>query len=80
MGPHSDLFAVCERSLSDEQRAVVVRWAVGDFRADDEQLTAAEVVVEHGSAGAVSADSACPCCQQPDVIRLSCPRLMRQRP
>ena len=40
--PPSNLFAACQLSLSDGHRAVVARWAAGDFRAGDEQLTAAE--------------------------------------
>ena len=44
--PHSDLFAAFQRSFSDEQQTVLARWAAGDFRAGDEQVSAAECDVQ----------------------------------
>ena len=40
--PHSHLFAAYQRSLSDQQQAVLARWAAGSFRSGDEQVSAAE--------------------------------------
>ena len=40
--PRSDLFTAFQRSLSDEQQAVLTRWAASDFRPDDEQLRGVE--------------------------------------
>ena len=39
---HSNAMDAFRRSLSDEHQAVLARWARGDFRAGDEQLTAVE--------------------------------------
>ena len=52
--PHSDLFAVYQRSLTDKQQAVLARWATGDFHAGDGQVSAADAVemVEEEAASA----------------------------
>ena len=42
----SGLFAAFQRSLSDAQQAMLARWDAGDYRADDELLTAPERAVE----------------------------------
>ena len=38
--PRSRLFTAFQRSLSDEQQAVLTRWAAADYRDGDEQLSA----------------------------------------
>lgn len=42
LSSNSHLFPHYQHSLSDEHQAVLTRWASGDFRADDERLSAAE--------------------------------------
>ena len=40
--PQCELFTAFQRSLSDEHQTVLARWAAGNFRGGDEQLSAAE--------------------------------------
>ena len=40
--PHCSLFTAYQRSLSDEQQAVLARWTAGDFHTGDEQLRSAD--------------------------------------
>ena len=53
--PAGGLFTAFQRSLSDQQQAILQRWASGDFRAGDEQLRGVASSVEPCEEDAVDA-------------------------
>ena len=58
---HSAVIDAFRRTLSDEHQAMLERWAIGDFRAGDDQLTAAESSLETDPGDRADAEGRRPC-------------------